>query len=88
MYSHIRKKDSVTPVVIDAKDTDVVVLAVQAARKVKGTVGMERKKEIYDCNNFAQKKYPELLCLFIYIHELMLYRASIAMERSLLQKKS
>eukprot|EP00112_Aurelia_sp_Birch-Aquarium-sp1_P023025 Seg6709.2 transcript_id=Seg6709.2/GoldUCD/mRNA.D3Y31 product="hypothetical protein" protein_id=Seg6709.2/GoldUCD/D3Y31 len=49
IYSQIRKNDAVTSVVIDAEDTDVLVLAAHVAHKINGILGLKRKKEVYDC---------------------------------------
>ena len=61
LYSQIRKKDAVTPVVIDAEDTDVLVLAAHVAHKVNGTLGLKRKKEIYDCKQLCTEEVSKII---------------------------
>ena len=68
LYSQIRKKDAVTPVVIDAEDTDVLVLAAHVAHKVNGTLGLKRKKEIYDCKQLFTEEVSKII-VPLHIHD-------------------
>ena len=40
-------------VVIDAEDTNVVVLAAKVAHEISGNLGIKRKKKIMDCKKFC-----------------------------------
>ena len=48
MYSQLRKSGVSDAVVIDAEDTDVVVLAFYVAHQIEGPLGL--KKNIFDCS--------------------------------------
>eukprot|EP00794_Sanderia_malayensis_P017851 gene17851-19634_t len=61
LYSQIRKQDAVVPVVIDAEDTDVLVLAAHVAHKVNGILGLKRKKEIYDCKQLCTEEVSKII---------------------------
>ena len=49
IYSQLRKSGASDVVVIDAEDTDVLVLASHVAHQIEGTLGLKRKKAIFDC---------------------------------------
>ena len=53
IYSQLRKYGIEDAVVIDAEDTDVVVLAAYVAHHVEGNLYLKRKGAIYDCKNCA-----------------------------------
>ena len=44
IYSQLRQSDKTTVVVIDAEDTDVVVLCAHVAHKIEGVLCLKRKK--------------------------------------------
>ena len=49
IYSQMRKAGVNDIVIIDAEDTDVVVLAAYATTKVTGALGIRRRNKIYNC---------------------------------------
>ena len=49
IYSQLRKRNITDTVVIDAEDTDVVILAARVSQEVEGVLGIKRKKSIFDC---------------------------------------
>ena len=48
IYSQIRKSGVTDAIVIDAEDTDVIVLAVHVSHKIEGILGIKRKISIFD----------------------------------------
>ena len=52
-------------VVLDAEDTDVVVLAAHVAQKVEGCLGIRRKGNIYDCKHLCT---PDIADIIIQLH--------------------
>eukprot|EP00794_Sanderia_malayensis_P000931 gene931-241_t len=55
------KQGAVVPVVIDAEDTDFLVLAAHVAHKVNGILGLKRKKEIYDCKQLCTAEVSKII---------------------------
>jgi hypothetical protein len=53
IYSQLRQSDKTTVVVIDAEDTDVVVLCAHVAHKIEGVLGLKRKKSVLDCKKLC-----------------------------------
>ncbi len=43
-------------VVIDAEDTDVVVLSARVSHEVQGLLGIRRKKEVFDCYHLCSEE--------------------------------
>ena len=49
----LHKITTTTVVVIDAEDTDVVVLCAHVAHKIEGVLGFKRKKSVLDCKKLC-----------------------------------
>ena len=65
IYLQLRKKGDQSPVVIDAEDTDVVVLAAYVAHTTDGILGIRRKKIVIDCRKLC---LPEVAQVLIPLH--------------------
>jgi len=55
IYSHIRKSGILDPVVIDAEDTDVVVLLAFVGHNTEGLLAIKQKKGIINCRDLCPK---------------------------------
>ena len=55
IYSHIRKSGILDPVVIDAEDTDVVVLSAFVGHNTEGLLAIKQKKGIINCRDLCPK---------------------------------
>ena len=53
IYSQLRQSDKTTVVVIDAEDTNVVVVCAHVAHKIEGVLGLKRKKSVLDCKKLC-----------------------------------
>ena len=62
MYSQLRKSGVSDAVVIDAEDTDVVVLAFYVAHQIEGPLGL--KKNIFDCSALPHKDIADVIIPF------------------------
>ena len=58
LYSRIRDYDQTSQVLIDSKDTDVVVMCAYAASIINGELAIRRKR-----NNFSAKELCSKKCL-------------------------
>ena len=67
IYSQLRKSGILDAVVIDAEDTDVLVLASYRAHQVEGVLGLKRKRAIFDCAALVDKEIPDVIVPF-HIH--------------------
>ena len=67
IYSQLRKSGVEDAVVIDAEDTDVMVLAVYVAHQIKGTLSIKRKRVIYDCKTLCRSDVADVIVPF-HIH--------------------
>ena len=64
IYSQIRKEGICDTVIIDAEDTDVIVLSARVAHEIDGDLGMKWKKTFFDCKklcSFAHSKVAHQL---------------------------
>ena len=67
IYSQIRMPGVMDSVVIDAEDTDVVVLSAYVAHKLDGVLGIKRKKCIHDCKQMCtEEEYQSVVPLHIF----------------------
>ena len=67
IYSQIRKSGVQTTVVIDAEDTDVLVLAACVANTVDGILTIKRKQNIIDCRTLCSKEISDII-IPLHIH--------------------
>ena len=67
IYSQLRKSGVEDAVVIDAEDTDVMVLAAYVAHQIKGTLCIKRKRVIYDCKILCRSDVADVIVPF-HIH--------------------
>lgn len=65
IYSQMRKAGMRDHVVLDAEDTDVVVLAGYVAHQVDGVLGIKRKGSIFDCRSLCS---PEMAQVIVPLH--------------------
>ena len=56
IYLQLRRKGDQSPVVIDAEDTDVVVLAVYVAHTTDGILALEGKRWLLTAENFVRER--------------------------------
>jgi len=61
IYSQIRKYGILDPVVIDAEDTDVVVLSAFVAHNTDGILAIKRKKDIINCRDLCPEDIAEII---------------------------
>ena len=61
IYSQLKKNGINDAVVIDADDTDVIVLAVHVAHQINGDLGMKKKGDIFDCKSLCSKEVAEII---------------------------
>lgn len=67
IYSQLRKSGVKYAVVIDAEDTDVLVLVSYVAHQIEGMLGLKRKKSIIDCATLLDKDISDIIIPF-HIH--------------------
>lgn len=67
IYSQLRNSGVSDAVVIDAEDTDVIVLASYVAHQIEGTLGLKRKKGIFNCASILAKEIADIIIPF-HIH--------------------
>jgi len=67
IYSQLRQSDKTTVVVIDAEDTDVVVLCAHVAHTIEGVLGLKRKKVFQIARNCALQIWQVLLFHYTFI---------------------
>ena len=67
IYSQLRKSGVSDAVVIDAEDTDVVVLASYVAHQIEGPLGLKKKPNIFDCSALPHKDIADVIIPF-HIH--------------------
>ena len=61
IYSQIRKLRMIKTVVIDAKYTDVIVLASYVSNHEKGTLGIRRGRSVFDCRKLFPNAVSEII---------------------------
>ena len=61
IYSQLRKNGINDAVVIDAEDTDVIVLAAYVAHQINGDLGIKKKGDIFDCKSLCSKEVAEII---------------------------
>ena len=61
IYSQIRKSGVTDAIVIDAEDTDVIVLAAHVSHKIEGILGIKRKNDIFDCKLLCSESDAEII---------------------------
>lgn len=61
IYYKLRKSGWIEPVIIDAEDTDVIVLAARVAWEIDGLLGIRQKKEVFDCKKFCSEEIAKVL---------------------------
>lgn len=61
IYSHIRKSGILDPVVIDAEDTDVVVLLAFVGHNTEGLLAIKQKKGIINCRDLCPKDVADII---------------------------
>ena len=64
-YSQLGKNEINDAVVIDAEDTDVIVLAAYVAHQINGDLGIKKKGDIFDCKSLCSKEVAEI---FVPLH--------------------
>ena len=64
IYSLLRRSGVSDAVVIDAEDTDVVVLASYVVHQVDGPLGLKRKNNIFDCSALLHKDTADVIISF------------------------
>jgi len=67
IYSQIRKAGKMETVVIDAEDTDVVILSAYVAHQLEGTLAIKRKDKIISCRDLCSDDVAEIL-IPLHIH--------------------
>ena len=61
VYSQLRKNGINDAVVIDAEDTDVIVLAAYVSHQINGQLGIKRKGDIFDCKSSCSKEVAKII---------------------------
>ena len=61
IYSQLRKNGVQDDVVLDAEDTDVVILAAYVSHQLEGVLGIKRKREIFNCKELCCKRVAEII---------------------------
>ena len=83
IYSKLRLKGSTAPVIIDAEDTDIIVLSAYVSHHVDGTLGIKRNKQ----HMTAPKFVPRILFLSLLLctssQDQMQLQHFLVMERGL-----
>ena len=66
IYSQIRQAGINDTVVIDAEDTDVIVLSAWVAHEVDGNLGVKSKKNIFDCEKLCTPEFAKVIIQLYY----------------------
>ena len=67
IYSQLHKSKIINTIVLDAEDTDVVVLSAYVAHKLNGVLGIKKNKYIYDCKQLCtEAEYQSVIPLHIF----------------------
>ena len=61
LYSRVREYDQTTPVLIDSKDTDVVVMCAYAASIINGKLAIRRKRNNFKAKELCSKEMPKII---------------------------
>ena len=61
IYAQLRKMGRQETVVIDAEDTDVVVLSARVSHEIQGLLGIRRKKEVFDCHHLCSAEMSKII---------------------------
>ncbi|KAG1664228.1 hypothetical protein GQR58_019910 [Nymphon striatum] len=67
VYSRIRRSGIQTLVVIDAEDTDILVVSAYVANTIEGDLAIKRKQEIIDCRILCPKEIADII-IPLHIH--------------------
>ena len=61
IYSRIRQSDVYSDVVIDAEDTDVLIVSAHVAHSLDGTLAIKRKQNLINCKTLCSKQVSEVI---------------------------
>jgi hypothetical protein len=61
LYAQLRRSGRQELVVIDAEDTDVVVLTAHVAHKIAGDLAIMRKRQLFDCRAMCSKEIADII---------------------------
>lgn len=61
IYAQLQQKGNTLPIIIDAEDTDVLVLACYASHEIDGTLLLKRKQHLYNCTDMCSKEITRIL---------------------------
>ena len=61
IYCQLRKSKITETVVIDAEDTDVVVLAARVSHQIEGVLGIKRKQIVFDCSKLCTEETSRII---------------------------
>eukprot|EP00794_Sanderia_malayensis_P002406 gene2406-2772_t len=64
IYAQLRNMNRQEAAVIDTEDTDVVVLSARVSHEIQGLLGIQRKKEVFDCYHLSSE---EKCCPIAYV---------------------
>ena len=64
VYYQLRQSGVEDTVLIDAEDTDVIVLAAYAAHQIEGPLGIKRKGFVYDCKKLCSPEVADVIVPF------------------------
>ena len=67
VYSQIRRGGIHDTVVIDAEDTDVIVLSARVSHEINGDLGIKWKKNIFECEKLCSPELAKVI-LQLYYH--------------------
>ncbi|KAK6167510.1 hypothetical protein SNE40_021515 [Patella caerulea] len=60
VYSRIRRSGIQTLVVIDAEDTDILVVSAYVANTIESNLAIKRKQDIIDCRTLCPKEIADI----------------------------
>ena len=61
IYSQLRRKNVQDIVVIDAEDTDVIVMAAHIAHEVEGKLYLKKRNATYDCRTMCNTQLVKII---------------------------
>ncbi|KAK4322236.1 hypothetical protein Pmani_007032 [Petrolisthes manimaculis] len=67
VYSKIRRSGIQTLVIIDAEDTDILVVSTYVANTIDGDLAIKRKQDIIDCRTLCPKEIADII-IPLHIH--------------------
>ena len=86
IYSQLRKNVINDDVVIDAEDTDVIVLAAYVTHQINGNLGIKKKWTYLIASHYVRKKLLKSLYLFTFTPEQTQRRGAMDTERNQFSK--